>query len=168
MSIEYRVLTLRQPWASLVALGIKSIETRSWYTPYRGPLAIHAGLSYQPPPDLLECLKPGEEQDCPFIPERILAVYGTLDPADWPRGVILCKGTLEDCLPTESVEADEDFGFRGWRVEEGGQVRVDQLEFLFGNLSFGGFAWLLSGVKQCKPVSVTGKQGLWKWSGVLE
>lgn len=37
-----KVLTLHQPWASLVALGIKTIETRSWSTKYRGPLAIHA------------------------------------------------------------------------------------------------------------------------------
>jgi activating signal cointegrator 1 len=37
-----KVLTLHQPWASLVALGVKTIETRSWSTKYRGPLAIHA------------------------------------------------------------------------------------------------------------------------------
>jgi activating signal cointegrator 1 len=36
------VLTLWQPWASLISLGVKSIETRSWSTQYRGPLAIHA------------------------------------------------------------------------------------------------------------------------------
>lgn len=35
-------LTLHQPWASLVALGVKTIETRAWSTLYRGPLAIHA------------------------------------------------------------------------------------------------------------------------------
>ena len=38
-----KVLTLHQPWASLIALGVKTIETRSWSTQYRGPLAIHAG-----------------------------------------------------------------------------------------------------------------------------
>lgn len=37
-----KVLTLHQPWASLVALRVKTIETRSWSTSYRGPLAIHA------------------------------------------------------------------------------------------------------------------------------
>lgn len=35
-------LTLRQPWASLVAIGVKQVETRSWTTAYRGPLAIHS------------------------------------------------------------------------------------------------------------------------------
>jgi hypothetical protein len=40
-----RALTLHQPWASLVALGAKAIETRSWPTSHRGPLAIHAAKS---------------------------------------------------------------------------------------------------------------------------
>jgi hypothetical protein len=40
-----KALTLYQPWASLVALGHKTVETRKWATTYRGPLAIHAGIS---------------------------------------------------------------------------------------------------------------------------
>lgn len=39
-----KAITLHQPWASLVAEGVKTIETRSWSTKYRGPLVIHAGL----------------------------------------------------------------------------------------------------------------------------
>lgn len=38
-----KVLTLREPWASLVGERIKTIETRSWPTNYRGELYIHAG-----------------------------------------------------------------------------------------------------------------------------
>jgi activating signal cointegrator 1 len=41
-----KALTLTQPWASLVAIGAKRIETRSWYTAYRGPLAIHAAKGF--------------------------------------------------------------------------------------------------------------------------
>lgn len=37
-----KALTLHQPWASLIATGAKTLETRSWPTRYRGPLAIHA------------------------------------------------------------------------------------------------------------------------------
>lgn len=40
-----RAITLWQPWASLIAIGAKTIETRSWSTAYRGPLAIHAGAT---------------------------------------------------------------------------------------------------------------------------
>lgn len=37
-----KAITLLQPWASLVAMGAKTIETRPYATQYRGPLAIHA------------------------------------------------------------------------------------------------------------------------------
>mgnify|MGYP001571490136 CR=1 FL=1 len=38
-----KALTIRQPYASLVAMGQKQIETRSWSTSYRGYaiIAIH-------------------------------------------------------------------------------------------------------------------------------
>jgi hypothetical protein len=41
-----KFLTIRQPWASLIAVGAKTIETRPFSTKYRGPLAIHAGLAW--------------------------------------------------------------------------------------------------------------------------
>jgi hypothetical protein len=43
MSDAVPALTVLQPWAHLVASGIKTIETRTWATSYRGPLLIHAG-----------------------------------------------------------------------------------------------------------------------------
>lgn len=49
MNVGNKMLTLHQPWASLVAVGRKRIETRSWSTSYRGPLAIHAAK--RPPRD---------------------------------------------------------------------------------------------------------------------
>ncbi len=39
-----KAISLWQPWASLV--GIKEIETRSWYTKHRGDLAIHASARF--------------------------------------------------------------------------------------------------------------------------
>lgn len=39
-----KVLSLREPYASLIKEGIKTIETRSWKTNYRGQLYIHASL----------------------------------------------------------------------------------------------------------------------------
>lgn len=38
-----KAITLKQPWASLVAYGIKKYEFRTWKTNYRGKLLIHAG-----------------------------------------------------------------------------------------------------------------------------
>lgn len=42
-----KAISLLQPWASLIASGAKKIETRSWSTKYRGPLAIHASKGYK-------------------------------------------------------------------------------------------------------------------------
>lgn len=39
-------LTVRQPWAWAIIHAGKYVENRSWSTAYRGPLAIHAGKSY--------------------------------------------------------------------------------------------------------------------------
>ncbi len=47
-----KVLTLREPWASLVGERIKTIETRSWPTNYRGELYIHADTYKIPKKDV--------------------------------------------------------------------------------------------------------------------
>ena len=40
-----KTLSIRQPWASLIANGIKNIENRSWKTNYRGRIYIHVSAS---------------------------------------------------------------------------------------------------------------------------
>ena len=35
-----KALSVRQPWANMIASGEKTIETRTWRTNYRGPLLI--------------------------------------------------------------------------------------------------------------------------------
>jgi len=35
-----KALSIKQPWANLIATGQKTIETRLWPTDYRGPLLI--------------------------------------------------------------------------------------------------------------------------------
>ncbi len=67
-------LSVRQPWASLIATGRKTIETRTWSTGYRGPLLICATASNLNYPDLpcgvavcrvklVDC-RPMTERDC--------------------------------------------------------------------------------------------------------
>ena len=46
-----KVITIKEPFASLVADGIKKVETRSWKTNYRGEIYIHAGLTKVPEQD---------------------------------------------------------------------------------------------------------------------
>ena len=90
-----KVLTLRQPWATLVAEGIKKYEFRSWKTKYRGKILIHAGsgidkkeldkyknLGYEFPKskiiasvDLVDCLELDENLNKKIIDENNIA-YG--------------------------------------------------------------------------------------------
>ncbi len=43
-----RGLTVKQPWAWLIAHGYKPFENRTWWTDYRGPLVIVAGKGTDP------------------------------------------------------------------------------------------------------------------------
>ena len=40
-----KALSIKQPWANLIASGGKTIETRTWKTDYRGPLLICSSKS---------------------------------------------------------------------------------------------------------------------------
>ena len=70
-----RALSVRQPWASLIASGRKTIELRSWSTAYRGPVLILAGAS-------------------PWRGEHEFELG--------PLGVALCVVDLADCRPVTS------------------------------------------------------------------
>lgn len=50
-----KVLTIKNPWATLIVDGYKKYEFRSWKTKYRGKILIHAGLSLEK--DMLERFK---------------------------------------------------------------------------------------------------------------
>ena len=45
-----KVLSVKQPWAKLIASGSKSIEARTWTTLYRGPLPIVSSKRPNKPP----------------------------------------------------------------------------------------------------------------------
>lgn len=40
-----KAITIKQPWASLIAHGIKDIENRTWRTNFRGRILIHSAQS---------------------------------------------------------------------------------------------------------------------------
>ena len=67
--IKLKVLTLRQPWATLVAEGIKKYEFRSWKTNYRGKVLIHAGTGIDK-----EDMKKYENMNLKFPSRRIIAI----------------------------------------------------------------------------------------------
>lgn len=84
--IDMKALTLYQPWASLIADGRKTVETRSWSTQYRGELAIHAGATVN-----VDACK----------------LFG-YDSTQIPRGAIVCIVDLVDCVqfPSQLVKPD--------------------------------------------------------------
>ena len=84
-----KALSLTQPWATLVAMGAKRIETRSWATSYRGPLAIHASKGL---PSWVADAVRGE-------PQFANALGDLFDPhgralGDLPRGFIIATAKL--------------------------------------------------------------------------
>lgn len=58
-----KALSIKQPWANLIAAGEKTIETRTWATDYRGPILIVSSKSPKIEPagfalavaDLVDC-----------------------------------------------------------------------------------------------------------------
>lgn len=71
--MNVRALSVREPWASLIATGRKSIEVRTWTTKHRGPLLIcSAGRSWKGDYSLV--LAPGEEVDVALSADRGVAV----------------------------------------------------------------------------------------------
>lgn len=136
-----RALTLHQPYASLIAIGAKRIETRSWATAYRGPIAIHAGKSRA---SLDRCQDP--------LVRGILTEAG-LNPDDLPMSVVLCTATLVSCTDSETIS--EVLRRKG---------PAGDLELSLGNYEPQRFGWLLRDVEHFNPpVPAKGAQGLWEW-----
>lgn len=141
-----KALTLTQPWATLVAIGAKRIETRSWPTRYRGPVAIHAAKGLSSIGGHSGLINLCLEQ--PFARVLAMAGKGLLVPGhDLPLGEVLATAQLIDCIPTYRVAAN-----------------VSDQEEAFGDFSPGRWAWMLADIRQLPtPVPARGSLGLWNW-----
>jgi activating signal cointegrator 1 len=130
-----KALTLWQPWASFMAVGMKKNETRSWGTSYRGPLAIHAATKIpqkgQIPLDVLQ-----------------LATKEFDHWNYWPLGKILCVVELLGVWPTAYV----------------GKIPNNKIELMLGDYSYGRHIWETKMLQVFdEPIPAKGKQGLWEW-----
>jgi activating signal cointegrator 1 len=136
-----KVLTLTQPWASLVANGSKSIETRSWRTPYRGPLLIHAAKGF-PKWAKQTC----EEED-------FRNALGGLLPNQLPVGCIICRVSLLACVKVTEVD----------KLRVVGLIPRAQ-EIIFGDYSEGRWAWGMKLEERfIEPIKIGGQLGLWEY-----
>lgn len=71
-----KVITIKQPFASLIANGLKEYEFRTWKTKYRGEVLIHAGRGVDK--------KAMKKFECYQL--------------DYPSGCIIAKANLVDCI----------------------------------------------------------------------
>lgn len=85
-----KALSLWQPHATAIGLGLKPYETRDWPTKYRGPIAIHAAKRSWD--DVGEWHTAARR-----ILDRYIATHG---PISWDFGAIVCTAELVDCVPT--------------------------------------------------------------------
>lgn len=129
-----KALSLWQPWASLVAAGVKVHETRHWHTDYRGLIAISASktMDYAGSPDGL-CAD---------------ALGGRFWSHHLPLGAVVAIGRLSACRRAQDVsgqitKADREagnftHGRYAWRFEDVRRI--------------------------AKPIPVVGRQGLFNWT----
>lgn len=71
-----KVITVKQPFATLIAEGLKEYEFRTWRTKFRGDILIHAGKG---------------------IDKKAMERYKHLN-LDYPSGKIIAKATITDCV----------------------------------------------------------------------
>lgn len=141
-----KALTLWQPWASLVAMGEKGVETRCWSTKHRGLLAIHAAA--QLPPRWLGASRHTE----PFRNELADVLRVRRDQVEaavklLPRAAVLCTVNL-------------------YQIEETAHQReiLSERELIFGNYEDGRYAWLLRVHNLFeRPIQAKGNRLLWNW-----
>jgi hypothetical protein len=170
-------LSMMQPHASAVALGLKRIETRSWPTRYRGLVAIHASRRFpRRSRDLVDYggrVAPFREWFLPHF--RREARGGRVElpesyanyPSVWvpvsaeepsvcvplslsnylPLGTIIAVATLADCRP----------------IDEPLALGLSNTEHALGDYSLGRYAWFLRDVVALPtPIPCRGALGLWE------
>lgn len=145
-----KVLSLLQPWASLVVLGYKKIETRSWNTKYRGELLIHASMGKKK--EAIQLFNDSKKSFLYNSEFRGVAFH------DLPFGAIIGKVNLVDTCDTETIKA-----FPTWGYWPQSAVLTPQ-ELAFGDYSPDRFGWLLSDpIIFDTPIPAKGKLGLWEF-----
>jgi hypothetical protein len=129
-----KAITIHQPWAWLIAEGVKPYENRSWKTAYRGPLAIHVGA----PSTWKEAAVVATLDD--LVESGMLPAdrRPTLEVLRGELGQVIAVSELRDCKTSEEAKA----GPGGAWVNDSG------------------FAFDLADVRRVKPIALTGKQQL--------
>ena len=153
-------LTVRQPWAGLIARGEKRFETRSWAPPkllVGQRLAIHAGQARLP-------------RDLSATQIRAIESGLGLPFARWdelPFGAIVCTAILDGAyrvggssrLPQRLAVSETLAGSNMMDA-----IELEPAEEHFGDFHTGRWLWALREIKLCdRPVRTRGQRRVWKW-----
>lgn len=133
-----KAISLLQPWASLVVLGFKTWETRSWNTSYRGRLQIHASVRKDATAKSL-CIT------SEWFHKRIGGLVGFYK---LPFGAIIGEVTLAETMRTDTPYI------------------LSEEEFQFGDYSPGRWMWKLNDpVVWQNPIPCKGALSIWNYDG---
>ncbi len=112
-----KVLTIKEPFATLIKNRIKYIETRSWKTNYRGELYIHAGIA-----KLTKEIKARKELSKLYSEDEL------------KYGYIICKCNLVDCIymTEEYIKQEKE---------------KNHSNFVAGRYEVGRYAWVLDNIR---------------------
>ncbi len=129
-----KVLSLTEPFATLIKEKKKLVETRSWKTNYRGELYIHASMTKPSKTDL-------EDEELMSLVEN----------KEMNFGHIICKCNLVDCIcmTEEYINNMKENNYQ---------------EYICGEYSVGRYAWILENVELLdKPIPAKGHLGVWNY-----
>lgn len=160
-----RAISLWQPYASLIAIGAKRIETRSW--PPKGlrvgeQIAIHATKTF--PQDARDTFWSSTFRDA-------LAQADIRHPRDLPRGAIVAIARLEKVVSTNVLQVQyhtqhaqaSDLRMRVG-LPQRMPIALSEREHAFGNYAPNRYAWVLTDVQPLlRPIAANGAQGIWNW-----
>jgi activating signal cointegrator 1 len=140
-----KVISLLQPWASLVVAGHKRIETRSWNTKHKGDLLIHASKKFDKSQRAICFAR--------FFEPLLADVVEEL-----PLGAIIGKVKMIGTNTTESIlNALPDSMYWGKEQEQA-----------FGDYSQGRYGWYLTDAIQFGiPIPAKGALSIWDWNGII-
>lgn len=135
-----KAISLWQPHASLIPLGLKGYETRSWGTSYQGPLVICSAKRSQKNQHL-----------CWLAILEILESLGveTSNLPCWdelPFGCAIAIVDLTNCI----------------KMTQGFIAEQTESERLVGDWQVNRFAWKLENIRKINPFPIRGKQGLFE------
>ena len=157
-----KALSLWQPWASAITLGLKRIETRSWRTNYRGRLLIHAAKKKLTNDEYVELAYLSAYQDVARLARPDLKGQGIaiarIFHSHLPYGALIAVCDLvgwqrfdPSTLPGSTIRGS------------GHQIPLTEQEYALGNYGPGRFGWILSNIRALsKPIPYKGRQGLFE------